>query len=91
MGRRRCGIENEDPPTESGGKKHEEHKQERLEIGQTLNVATYNVRGMVQAGKREMLEMWAKSKDVDIILLQETKINQAGFERRKHYSIFQRK
>ena len=26
----------------------------------SLKIATYNVRGMVRAGKREMLEIWAK-------------------------------
>ena len=35
-----------------------------------------------------MLELWAKKNNIDIILLQETKVNQAGVEKRKHYTIF---
>ena len=43
---------------------------------------------MIRAGKREMLEMWAKKENIDIILIQETHVNQAGVERRKEYTIF---
>ena len=39
-------------------------------------------------GKRELLETWAEVNEVDIILLQETKINQSGIEKRKDYTIF---
>ena len=53
-----------------------------------LRTATYNVRSMIHAGKREMLELWAKKNNIDIVLLQETRINLAGVERRKHYTFF---
>ena len=35
-----------------------------------------------------MLELWAKREHIDIVLVQETHINQAGMERRRHYTIF---
>ena len=39
-------------------------------------------------GEKGNAEIWAKKSNIDIILLQETRVNLAGVERRKHYSIF---
>ena len=66
-------------------------RKEKITPDTRIKVATYNVRGMIRAGKREMLELWASKEKIDIILIQETHINQAGVEKRKNYTIFQRK
>ena len=60
----------------------------KIKPDKRLKVASYNIRGLISAGRREMLEIWAKENNVDIVLLQETHINQAGMERRKHYTLF---
>ena len=57
----------------------------------SMKIATHNVRGLLSAGKRETIEIWAIKNNIDIILLQETKINQAGLERRENTQFFQRK
>ena len=40
------------------------------------------------SGKREELEIWAWENKIDLIMLQETWINQCAVERREKYTIF---
>jgi len=59
-----------------------------LELGKKHRVATLNVRGLIRGGKREQIEIWAKENDIDILLLQETHINQTAMEKRGEYTVF---
>jgi endonuclease/exonuclease/phosphatase (EEP) superfamily protein YafD len=60
----------------------------KLQYEQQLKVATLNMHSLRDSGKREELEIWAEKENVDLILLQETWINQCAVERRSKYTIF---
>ena len=59
---------------------------QKLSIGQDLKIATLNLRGLKQAGKREEVERWMEKNGIDILGTQETHISQNNKERRKNYT-----
>ena len=59
-----------------------------LELAKKYRVATLNVRGLIRGGKREQIEIWAKKHDIDILLVQETHINQTAMEKHGEYTLF---
>ena len=59
-----------------------------MKYAETLKIGTLNIRGTMEAGKREMVEIWMKSNDVNILLLQETKTRQNVREVRKDFVWF---
>ena len=38
----------------------------------TLNIATYNCKGLIRASARTEIQHWMKARDIDILFLQET-------------------
>ena len=61
---------------------------QKMEKHRTYRAATTNIRGLKKLGKRELLETWAEHRNLDIVLIQETHINQTAMERRSKYTIF---
>ena len=61
-------------------------------LNQKYRLATLNVMGLRgtrdSLGKRELIETWMTKHDIDILLLQETKINVTQKETREHHTIF---
>ena len=49
-------------------------------------MATLNTRGFKQLGKREEIEAWVKTQDIDILAIQETHISCDQQERRANYT-----
>ena len=61
---------------------------ENFELGTLYKVAIHNIKGIKKLGKRELIETWANQNDIDILLLQETYVNQTARETRKDYTYF---
>ena len=53
-----------------------------------VRIATLNVRGMKQLGKREQIEAWMDRDNIDLLAIQETHLNTSHEERRKCYTWF---
>ena len=66
-----------------GNYAHGSGKQDKIEYGLDFKVATLNMHSLRDTGKREELEMWAWENNIDLILIQETWINQCAVERRE--------
>ena len=45
-----------------------------------LRIATFNIRGINEITKRQQLDRWVEQKHIDILLLQETKVNHNSTE-----------
>ena len=56
-------------------------------IGKRYKITTLNIRGIKQFKKRELLETWAHNNNIDILLLQETHVNQTCKETRNQKQI----
>ena len=61
---------------------------ERIPYADVLTIGSFNVCGMRQAAKREMLEIWMEEKGVKICALQETRTRQNSREVRKRFTWF---
>eukprot|EP00973_Karenia_brevis_P052213 7255161-Karenia_brevis.AAC.1 len=48
-------------------------------------IATLNIQGLNAIGKRQEIEKWMEDKNVDILCIQETKINHNSTESRKGF------
>ena len=53
-----------------------------------LKIATLNVKGFNEASKRQEIERWAEEAGIDILALQETKINATSQEQRGKYTAY---
>ena len=62
--------------------------QMKLMLGTKFKIATLNIRGTKKLGVRNEIEKWMKSKDIKILALQETRVNQNTRESRKQYTWF---
>ena len=58
----------------------------RIELNETIKVATLNVRGLKMFGKRQDIEHHMKHKGIDILTMQETHIGEDSRETRTNYS-----
>ena len=56
------------------------------QIWKHLRIATLNIRGLSKPGKWTDVEEWMKRKQIDILLLQETKVGRTQEVNRKHYT-----
>ena len=64
----------------------------KLKYGTVINFGTLNIRGIKRLGKREKVEHWMKNRNVKILLLQETHVNQNVREiRKKLHLVLRRK
>ena len=58
----------------------------KLTACRQIRIATINVRGLKQPGKREEIERWMKKESIDITILQETHTGGNSKEKRKDYT-----
>ena len=70
-----------------------QHTQQELETlkiqnGREISAATYNTRGMNKLRKKEIVEHWMTTNDVQILLVQETHTNLNAKEHRDKYTCF---
>ena len=54
----------------------------------SIRIATLNLRGLKQVGKREEVERWMDQHSIDILAAQETHTSQNSREKRKDYTWF---
>jgi len=54
-----------------------------IEINQVFRIATLNVKSMKRLGKREEIEYWMITKDIQAVILQETQIDSNSQERKR--------
>ena len=57
-----------------------------MEQALELKIATINLRGLKQPGKREEVERWMTAQNIDILMAQETHISQNSREKKKDYT-----
>ena len=57
-------------------------------INRKLNIATWNIRGLNEITKRQQVDKWMETKGIDILLLQETKVNTECTETRDYSHMF---
>ena len=58
----------------------------RIKIGKGFRIATFNIKGVMEKGKRQQIENYMKKNNIKILALQETYIKQNTKEARKEYT-----
>ena len=82
----RKGKINMDTPRPRGEAQEPTYKpQPTLEYTRHLKIATLNLRGLMQPGKREEVERWMKKDHINIVCAQETHTSTNQKEKRKDY------
>ena len=61
------------------------HQTPKMPTGQMLRIATLNIQGLKQSGKREEVEKSMTRNQIDILGIQETHIAQTNTEKGKDY------
>ena len=58
-------------------------------LGKTFKIATLNVQGLNEITKRQTMEKWAAENKIDLVMVQETRINDSSKEEKpKHIWFF---
>ena len=79
---------NHEQPRPNPTSSDQRSRAERIKYGALTRLATHNICTALAAGKREMIEIWMKEKDVMLLGIQETRIKTNTKESRKEFTWF---